>query len=613
MLETKEIRQMLLRMESSKLYLADYPEMLKQKVLGSPALQPMLAEIRAEGEALLATAIPELSYTLFRIYFERGTRMEYETAYFNRRNRLRTFGLLAWLEPDNLVFRDALCDTLWAVCDEYTWCVPAHLAGEAENDPALPEGSIAAGKEVPAATIDLFSAETAFALAELLHLHGDNLPQLVRKRVISEVLHRVLIPFTERSFFWEESKHNWAAVCAGSVGAAALYILDNAEDTAVVLARVLPAMDSFLSGYPADGACTEGYGYWQYGFGFYVYFADLLKTRTGGALDLLAEPKIRQIAMFQQKAFLDDCHTVSFSDTRTVAGVFMGLSHYLHARFEEVDIPSRSYEAAYMEDHCYRWASSLRNLIWQHGETEGQPWRPASYYLPEAQWLISRHESQGRRFVFAAKGGHNDEPHNHNDVGNFILFAEGTTLLADMGSGQYTSGYFGPERYNILCNASFGHSVPIINGMAQSPGGQHRAADVQMESGELTETFSLDLAQVYEDNSLLRLKRRFTWTKTSQPVLMLEDSYQFASPPESVTERFITPLKPRIEEDAVILSSDQAALRIVFDNKLLAPEIQVLQHKAHRGRLATFYALDFAVIRTEQNMKLSLRFELSGG
>lgn len=91
---------------------------------------------------------------------------------------------------------------------------------------------------------------------------------------------------------------------------------------------------------------------------------------------------------------------------------------------------------------------------------------------------------------------------------------------------------------------------------------------------------------------------------------MLEDSYQFASLPESVTERFITPLKPRIEEDAVILSSDQAALRIVFDNKLLAPEIQELQHKAHRGRLLTFYALDFAVIRTEQNMKLSLRFEL---
>lgn len=183
-------------------------------------------------------------------------------------------------------------------------------------------------------------------------------------------------------------------------------------------------------------------------------------------------------------------------------------------------------------------------------------------------------------------------------------------MLADMGSGQYTSGYFGPERYNILCNASFGHSVPIINGMAQSPGALHRAADVQLESGEQTETFSLDLAQVYADNSLLQLKRRFTWTKTSQPVLMLEDSYQFASLPESVTERFITPLKPRIEEDAVILSSDQAALRIVFDNKLLAPEIQELQHKAHRGRLLTFYALDFAVIRTEQNMKLSLRFEL---
>ena len=48
--------------------------------------------------------------------------------------------------------------------------------------------------------------------------------------------------------------------------------------------------------------------------------------------------------------------------------------------------------------------------------------------------------------MLAAKGGHNGEMHNQNDVGNLIVHAFGESLVADLGRGRYTRAYFGPAR-----------------------------------------------------------------------------------------------------------------------------------------------------------------------
>ncbi len=65
------------------------------------------------------------------------------------------------------------------------------------------------------------------------------------------------------------------------------------------------------------------------------------------------------------------------------------------------------------------------------------------------------------------KGGHNAEMHNHNDVGAIIVQVGEEPLVADPGIGRYTSGYFGRERYTLFTCSSMGHSVPMVNGLAQ--------------------------------------------------------------------------------------------------------------------------------------------------
>lgn len=371
--------------------------------------EEIVREIRDEGARFMKEPIPELGYELFTLFEKRGTRLEYESVYFERRRRLNTFVLLTLLEPENEDYRSRLHEIVWAICDEYTWCLPAHV----RNTEVL-------------GAIDLFASETGFTLSEIALLLGERLPDMLRVRIGEEVERRLFTPYLEGGpFGWETAKHNWSAVCAGSIGSAALLQMKKPDRLAAVIGKALTSLDCYLRGFGDDGTCLEGIGYWNYGFGYFTYFADLLKRRTSGEIDPFKPDKIRSIALFQQKCYLDGDWTVNFSDSLPQAPVQLGLTHYLAGLFPEMDLPPSAIRGTYTEDHCSRWAPAFRNIVWFDPAKRETAWRPADYYLPDAEWLVSRHESELGRFGFAAKGGHNDEPHNHNDVGQFILHAGG--------------------------------------------------------------------------------------------------------------------------------------------------------------------------------------------
>ncbi|MBD0382168.1 heparinase II/III domain-containing protein [Paenibacillus sedimenti] len=575
------------------------PEQVRKRLIDSDESRTLVAEIRQEAEVLLQESMPELTYLLFRLFAETGSRSEYERVYFRRRKRLTAFGLMAWLEPESEVYTEALREVIWSILDEYTWCLPAHILHGPEM--LVAEGTLR-NAETDALTIDLFAAETAFALSEIAALHGDALPLLLRARIRAEVLRRVLRPFaTQSPFGWETATHNWASVCGGSIAAAAIYTLPDEEELAAVLGRAFPALASYLRGFEADGACTEGYMYWQYGFGFFVYAADLIKRRTGGAVDWFADDKVREIALFQQKCFMDGRHVVNFSDSLGEAGIFMGLSSYLKRLYPEVEMPEASLRAGFNDDHCSRWAPAVRNLLWLGEEAgSGAGWTSATYYLPDAQWLVSRQvrtDGEGS-YVFAAKGGHNDEPHNHNDIGQFMLYAGGEALLTDLGSGQYTREYFGAGRYDILCNGAQGHSVPVVNGRYQRAGAQARAELMDYSSTGERDVFHIEFSSAYAEETLQILRRRFIWNKSELPYLELIDTFEFSEAPDAISERFMSWHRPEQAEDGRVRIGTDAeaavALYIDYDPDKLGWRVEKLLHIDHFGKQVECYALDFS-------------------
>jgi hypothetical protein len=133
-------------------------------------------------------------------------------------------------------------------------------------------------------------------------------------------------------------------------------------------------------------------------------------------------------------------------------------------------------------------------------------------WLPDLQVMTARNQSGSASGLFlAAKGGNNDEHHNHNDVGNFIVYYDGEPLLIDVGSGTYTSRTFDMygQRYDIWFNRSDFHNVPTVNGTTQRAGITYRASNVRYKTGNSTVEFSLDIAGAYPAEAAIN-----SWIRT---------------------------------------------------------------------------------------------------
>ncbi|MNB86412.1 Heparinase II/III-like protein [compost metagenome] len=552
----------------------------------SENLKEDIREIREEGCRLESLPIPELSYTLFSIFARTGSRLEYERVYFERRRRLNTYVFLTLLEPEKPEHLEKLEDILWSICGEYTWCLPAHLPPD--HDPAAVDRFI-----------DLFSSETGFALSEISLLLDGRLSPLLCSRMRHEVERRIFRPFMEDGpYEWETARHNWAAVCAGSVGAAALLSVNDPALLAAILARTERSMCCYLEGFGDDGACLEGLGYWNYGFGYFTYYSDLLRSRSEGRLDWFGIEKVRSIAEFQQKCFIGGSFVANFSDSTPQVRVHRGLSNYLASRYPGIECPPADLRAPYTEDHCSRFAPALRNLIWAGDEEMTREWKATGYYLPDAAWLVSRHQAAEGVFGFAAKGGHNAEPHNHNDLGHFILFGKGEVFAADLGSGEYTADYFGAGRYLYDCNGSQGHSVPIIDGKHQREGREHRAEVLHALTAPDRDELKLELSRAYGNEGLRSLIRSLVWHKEERPRLELSDAFRYDGMPVSWTERFVTWRRPEIlRSGTALLPGMEGGVEVRYDALTVEPEIASHIYRDHFGRETVWHSLDFHALR----------------
>ncbi|WP_211238323.1 hypothetical protein, partial [Deinococcus pimensis] len=155
--------------------------------------------------------------------------------------------------------------------------------------------------------------------------------------------------------------HNWAAVCCGSAGAAALLLVDDHERLAGITDRVLRALDGFLDGFAADGGCREGVGYWTYGFGHFVIYTEALRAFTDGRIDLLRDARAARVAAFPALVSLGRGWP-RFSDVSDDAQLPLGLVSRLHARLG-VDVPDGA-GLSVDAGRTLRFTVAARNVLW---------------------------------------------------------------------------------------------------------------------------------------------------------------------------------------------------------------------------------------------------------
>lgn len=551
----------------------------------------LLKEISEVAERARHEAIPKLSFTEFHTFSLTGTRIEYEIPYFERRGRLLALTIMIMLDESD-TYVEALENLVWEICNEYAWALPAHLPDTMER--------VLASRIPPNRVVDLFAAETAHGLAEMLYLVGDRLSSWVVSRVKDEIEQRVFQPVFESSyhFLWTAVTNNWSAVCGGAVGMAALLLVEDRERLAGMQDRVVSAMDSFLAGYGDDGCCPEGVGYWNYGFGYFVYWAEMLYECTGGAINLLEQDKIKRIAEFPGNVMLNDTLCINYSDCNATYRPNTGLISRLCSRLA-IAPPDMTRVPSFHADHCYRWPHQIRNLLWTEPERLQRSTESKSQYYTSTDWVVDKRETPVGLLAFSAKGGHNHEAHNHNDLGHFILHVAGESLLADLGGGVYTRDYFGVTRYSHLHTSSAGHSVPVINGNEQLDGEAYRAVVTKYDKDSDRLKFELDLTSAYPlDSGIRAFHRAYEWMCCQEEAaaqLLITDRFVFEEKENeverSVTEHFISYHKPDIRGSEVTWRGEKGTVSLHFDPTVLTAEVEALETRMHDASSVTVFRL----------------------
>jgi len=291
-------------------------------------------------------------------------------------------------------------------------------------------------------------------------------------------------------------------------------------------------MQDFLDSYHDDGCCLEGPLYWNYGFGYFCYYADMVRDYTGGAHNWFILPKVRSIAEFRNKFYLQDQFVVPFADSSHELLMHIGLAHFLAREYDSIALPDDSFELLFDDDPRQRTMEFFRDIYWYDPDLKVNPLpENTAYDLKGAQWYIRKAGKQ----VFMAKGGHNDEPHNHNDIGSFALFDDNKFVFDDLGWPQYDKWYFTNARVNYICSGSHGHNLPIIGEKKQLLGKERTCTITEWTA----DTFGLDISSAYglSDGTV---HRKYTVKDSS---LTIADTFTGCIGVE-LKERFVTRIQP---------------------------------------------------------------------
>ncbi len=552
-------------------------------------------QLRQAGDELRHQEMPVLTEDLFSLYETCGNRKKYEDCYFLRRKYLSVFGILSLLYKKKEDIQK-LEEIIESICKEECWALPAHV-DRANN----PDWRI---------TVELFASETAQALAELVSLLKEELSFDLIDLAKSEVFRRVLNPYKNSKSpydWWENSDMNWCAVCNGAIGMAAIDLMnDQPKELNSLLDRVCRALPHYLDGFSEDGACMEGLSYFTYGMSFYVGFAESFYRYTNGKKDLMDIEKVKRIAAFQQVCFFAGKRTLSFSDGDSHDSFRVGLTSYLAMQYPNIQIPDFSMTAGLDSDPCYRYLVLSRDIYFTKNyieyldETEGKnkkiyPEKKENSYsiprhtiLPDAQWSICESEN---KCAMAAKGGNNEEPHNHNDIGSFFYLSNSEMFLVDLGAGEYTKEYFHEGRYNILCNRSLGHNVPLIDGKEQCSGKEYRCTLFQADGNGMTQV-QMDQAYELEDEETMI---RTLWFDLKSGKLTVEDEFQLKED-RTITENLISLYKPAVQGQSFVLQGETRKCQILCEgssNLKIIPKI----HINHEGKAVQVYLMQWEVER----------------
>ncbi len=505
--------------------------------------QELKDRIIKKGEIALLATWKTLLASEYRLFLETGNRKAFEDKYFSRRSKLSDLVLAEMIEHKGR-FLNKIIDGIYLICEESNWVVPAHGSHKLRN-----------GKEDH--YVDLFAAETSSLLAWTYYLLGDELNKItpqITERLKAECKKRIILPNLENDDFWWKGynlRHyvlnNWNPWIVSNWLSTVLILEDDTQIRKRSLEKILACLDNYLNIQSSDGSCEEGPIYWTVAGGRVLQVLSLLQQATNGAFDVYKEPLIKKISDFFAKTHIAKNHFVNVGDGPYVMNDrAVRVFNYGYAQSNEGLMNTAKAVAQYYDPLKEVTRNQFGDLyinlssIFNYDFFKKYPMKPIGkeeVWFPDLELLCTTIKNKDKDLFLSVLGANNAQSHNHNDVGNYLIFVDGEPAIIDVGVETYTEKTFSSRRYEIWTMQSDFHNLPLINGVSQKFGLEYRAANVVKTKNKL----SMDISAAYpEDAKINSWLRTFEYDRGG---IVISDDYSLKKNFNGVVLNQMTPLE----------------------------------------------------------------------
>ena len=480
-------------------------------------------------------------------------------------------------------FMDAIVDGAWFLC-ETSWLHSAHLSFQKDRS-GLPDRD--------ERTIELVVADIGAQMAWLHYFFKDEFDKispLIDRRIVEEVKKNLIDSYFARDDYWwmgfsGRMVNNWNPWINYNVLQALMLVEEDPLRIHEGVWKLMKSTDFFFSMYHEDGACDEGPTYWSSAAGYALKFLDLLDKVTGGKVNIFNNPLLLNMAQYIYKVHIGGNYFVNFADSSPKVVPSPGLLFKFGKRIGDTGMMKFAALVAERNQSFQKgvsgyFASALDEML-MYGEIvaypQGEP-LIGDYWFKDTQICIARDkEGTPDGFFFAAKGGHNDESHNHNDVGSCILYYDNSPVLVDVGVGTYTRQTFGPERYTIWTMRSDYHNLPTINGVEQKNGKKFAASNQQYNASSKSVSYQVNIAGAYPPEAGVKKWLR-SYKLQRGKSFIVEDSWELSQQQKPIVLNFVTCCVVEIDDKQnITLSSDVGKMRLEYDKQLFNVETDVIE------------------------------------
>lgn len=483
-----------------------------------------------------------------------GSRVIMEEPYNKNLNAISSLFLAEMAEGKGR-FMDQLINGVFAACEMTSWSLSAHLSIQLKNK-RFPDHN----QQI----IDLVAGDVGSTFSWIyffLNKEFDKADPLIAQRLRYEIQRRILEPYMNVNHFWwmgfeirpTQVVNNWNVWCNSNVLQAFALIEEDRDKLAKAVYKTMRSVDLFINYNKDDGACEEGPSYWGHAAGKLYDYLQVLSDITGGKISIFNEPIIKNMGEYISRSYVGNGWVVNFADASAKGG---GDAPLIYRFGKAVNSKEMQSFAAYLvqqkkEDLQVTGSRdmfrTLQSIAYNKEISNITPALPASPYTwyPQTEFCYIKN----RTYFFAAKGGFNNESHNHNDVGTFSLYVDTIPFFIDAGVGTYTRQTFSSERYAIWTMQSNYHNLPMINGMAQQFGAEYKSRNVGFNAA--AKKFSLDISGAYNQEAAVK-----SWQRSyilSEKALAIEDAFDLTAVKEPTSINFLVAVKPVTGKEGIVI------------------------------------------------------------